>query len=275
MLKAFYYICLIFMMKKTISIFSFWAIMLSAALLTAQTIDRLPCIDKTFSVVVHIVQDSLGNANITQNAILKDFDSLNVRFAPICVSFEICEFRYIVNDLYDTIRIGSWDEMQTLYHVENRINVFYANDIKYPDPAACGFAGFGAIGNLNSEGIVIKKGCDENTLAHELGHYFGLPHTFEPNGAYSAELADGSNCLTTGDQICDTPADPFVKGDSPAAYVNSGCEFISMKKDANGDYYDALPGNIMSYYPDACKCGFTHDQYKTMADTYLSNTGMW
>jgi hypothetical protein len=108
-----------------------------------------------------------------------------------------------------------------------------------------------------------------------MGHYFGLSHTFEPGG----ELVDGSNCSTVSDGICDTPADPFVEGDNTADYVNANCKFISMKKDANGQYYDPIVGNIMSYYPNACKCsaglGFTHDQYLKMANTYLSNPGMW
>ena len=30
---------------------------------------ELPCIDKTFSIVVHIVKDSLGEANVTEGAI--------------------------------------------------------------------------------------------------------------------------------------------------------------------------------------------------------------
>jgi hypothetical protein len=240
----------------------------------SQTKDRLPCIDKTFSIVVHIVVDSLKNPNITEAAILNSLPDLNKNFAPICVSFNICEFRYIQNFAYDRITKNEsagrdFKEMQQQYNLKNRINIYYVEAIT--DVSACGFASLGGITTFDALGIVIKKSClDPKTLSHEMGHYFGLLHTFEGSGT---ELANGSNCATAGDQICDTPADPYVDGEPPSDYVDGNCRFISMKKDANGQYYDPLVGNIMSYYP--CSCGFTDQQYLKMASVYLSKTGMW
>lgn len=234
----------------------------------AQTHERLPCIDKKFSIVAHIVIDNEGNAGITPSDIAADVAGLNGPFSQICASFEVCEYRYISNSYYDTIKERSWDEMQALYNVNNRINIYYVGEILEP-PNAAGFAGLGCITQLNSEGIVVKKGSGSGTLTHEMGHYFGLYHTFEGSGT---ELADGSNCATAGDLVCDTPADPFVKGEDLANYVSS-CVFISEKKDANGRYYDPMVGNIMSYY--GCSCKFTHGQYMRMAQTYLSQKGMW
>lgn len=243
----------------------------------SQTTDRLPCVDKKFSVVAHIFRDSLGAPNITEALILTSFNRVNIDFAPICVSFEVCEFRYHDNFQYDEHDTDlHWDEMQTLYHVKNRINVYYVNTILMPENA-CGYAGLGAIGNLTSSGIVIMKsggccGAGSKTHSHEMGHYFGLPHTFMDGP--TTELVDGSNCLTTADGICDTPADPYIHPSPMSDYVNN-CRFVYMGLDANGDYYDPLVGNIMSYYPDACGCSFTHDQYKKMAATYYSQIGMW
>jgi hypothetical protein len=243
---------------------------------SAQTLERLPCIDKKFSIIVHIVRDNTPAAGITEAQILENVDTLNKKFAPICVSFEVCEFRYIDNSYYNTIKNQNWEEMQILYNEKNRINLYYVDAIESP-AGACGFAGLGCITNLNSEGIVIKKlpscvGSTSKTLAHEMGHYFSLLHTFQGSGT---ELVDGSNCTTAGDLICDTPSDPFVDGDDPANYVDGSCKFISMLQDANGDFYDPMVGNIMSYYPDNCACGFTHDQYMKMAKKYLSQIGMW
>lgn len=247
----------------------------------SQTIDRLPCVDKKFSVAVHIFKDSLGSANISESTIQANFDQLNQNFLPICVSFEICEFIYHSNFKYDSLNNVSepdeWQEVQNLYNLEHRINIYFVNKIINP-AGKCGFAGLGQITNLTSSGVVIQKtsGCCDgpyNVIIHEFGHYFGLEHTFETGSGL--ELADGSNALTAGDQIADTPADPFVDGDDVATYVDDNCRFISMKKDANNQYYSPLVGNMMSYYPATCGCGFTHDQYMKMAKTYLQQIGMW
>lgn len=243
----------------------------------AQTTDRLPCVDKKFSVIAHIFKDSLGSPGITQATINDLFDAVNTDFAPICISFEICEFQYHDNYQYDLHnRPLEWQEIQALYHVNNRINIYYVAAIEEPS-GVCGFAGLGQIGNLSTSGIVIQKSggcCDmtSKTHSHEIGHYFGLPHTFMEFG--TTELVDGSNCTTDADGICDTPADPFIKGSSMALWLD-GCRFISTDLDANGEFYDPLVGNIMSYYPDECGCSFTHDQYDVMAETYLNNIGQW
>ncbi len=264
----------IFAFKKTFPLA--FLLVLSVKFSIGQTKNRLPCIDKEFSVVVHIVTDSLGNPGIAAPAISAAFAALDDYFAPICLSFKVCEFRYVDNFRYNKHNQDlHWEEMQTLYHEKNRINVYYVNEIIIPSGVE-GYAGLGQIVNLNSSGIVLKKNAGgytgSKTLPHEMGHFFGLEHTFEGNGV---ELVDGSNCATHGDKVCDTPADPFVDGDNVGDYVNAGCEFISPKKDANGDFYNALVGNIMSYYPDFCDCGFTDGQYQKMANTYLSSPNMW
>jgi hypothetical protein len=259
-------------MHRSISTISFLLFFVTAF---SQTMDRLPCVDKKFSVVAHIFLDSLGGAGITETQILDAFEGASSDFSPICISFEVCEFVYHPEFEYNIHNSDlQWEELQILYHQQNRINVFYVNSIEEP-AGACGYAGLGNINNVDSNGIVIEKTpgcCGQRTHSHELGHYFNLEHTFEGNGI---ELADGSNCETAGDGICDTPADPYVYPSPPENYVDGGCHFIYMGLDANGDYYDPLTGNIMSYYPKECGCGFTHGQLKKMALYYLDNIGMW
>lgn len=266
------YFILYLLLKMKNVVFFLLSICCFSGVLFAQTQERLPCIDKKFSIVVHIIMDNSPAPNITEAKILENVDSLNNKFAPICVSFEVCEFKYINNSYYDTVKNENWNEMQALYNIKNRINIYYVQEILKPTGGVAGFAGLGCITNLVAEGVVIKKSGSPRTLYHEMGHYFGLLHTFEGSGI---ELVNGSNCTTAGDLICDTPSDPFVKGDPVANYVDGSCKFIFMGKDINGDYYDPIVGNIMSYYPDSCECGFTHDQYMKMAKTYLALIGMW
>jgi hypothetical protein len=227
---------------------------------------ELPCLNKRFSIMVHIVKDTLGLPNVTEAEILGEVAGVNAYFDDICVSFEVCEFRYIDNFQWDTLdAVGGfrWSQMLTAHHEDFRINVFYVQHIIEP-PGVSGFADLGGINNTGGGGICVTK--PGGALLHEMGHYWGLEHTFEGNGT---ELADGSNCQTEGDGFCDTPGDPYVPFAPPSDYINEDCIFVSMLQDANGDFYDPDVGNVMSYY--GCDCHFSYEQYWHMANTYTNN----
>ena len=142
-------------MKKSLYLLVFLFSGLSLNIVS-QTIDRLPCLDKKFSIVVHIVKDSLDKSPYEESDILEDLDSLNQNFAPICTSFEICEFRYIDNFMYlEVDEDKEWEEMQVTYNLKNRINIYYVKTIKNPAGSE-GFAGYESINDTTKSGIVIK-----------------------------------------------------------------------------------------------------------------------
>lgn len=233
----------------------------------------LPCLNKKFTIVTHIFRDSLNKYNIQESDVTDAVAAMNRYFAPICVSFEVCEFKYHANFQHDTLDNDTeTQEIQTLHHADYRINLYLVEWFVEDGITHCGFCN-GSVGSAFSGGIVIKKGCfSGDVLTHEMGHFFSLGHTFEGNGI---ENVDGSNCQTAGDGLCDTPADPFVDGDPMSDYINGNCEFINTKQDANGEYYTPDVGNIMSYY-DCAKCGFTWEQLNKMAQAYLSaTTKLW
>lgn len=109
-------------------------------------------------------------------------------------------------------------------------------------------------GSLNRMGF---SSITPRILAHELGHFFGLIHTFGGSlwGQLTSELVDGSNCETSGDWICDTPADPY-----PHGFTVNSCQYTGTVVDANGDLYTPDTENIMSYYPFPCTNHFTVGQ---------------
>ena len=228
----------------------------------------LPCLNKKFTIVAHIVRDTFGAPGILEDDILVNVEELNTYFEPICVAFEVCDFNYVDNFQYDNLDGDDWNELIIKYHRANRINMFFSADPT--EDEICGFAAGTVVDGDNSGIMIFKDDCaSATTFGHEMGHYFGLPHTFLGSGD---ELVNGSNCETAGDSICDTPADPYVVGDNMDAYLD-GCRFISQKVDANGEYYVPDVGNIMSYYP--CTCGFTYEQYLRMAETCRNATGIW
>lgn len=112
------------------------------------------------------------------------------------------------------------------------INIFFVGSF--------GGVGGGAVMDL----VFVAYAGYNSTLIHELGHLLGLGHTF---GNVVEELVDGSNCATAGDHICDTPADPGLY--LPGMVDVATCTYIGTATDANGDLYQPMLNNVMSYSP--------------------------
>lgn len=255
--------------KKEIVLFLFVLNFLNISF--AQDKFPLPCLDKRITIVAHVVKGINGQTNIADSIILDAVDSLNAKFSPICASFEVCEFRYVDNYQYDELDDGIESRLQDLItknRVDSRINIFFVDEFE-DQPGLCGKSTFEGIKSAASGSIAITKRCimgSVNALSHEMGHFFGLEDTY----ANGNEHADESNCATAGDKICDTPADPYVANASIDVYINPlTCIFHFMGKDSNGDFYEPDVSNIMSSYP--CRCRFSDEQYRKMAQTYITS----
>ncbi|RYY69730.1 MAG: hypothetical protein EOO13_08665 [Chitinophagaceae bacterium] len=113
-----------------------------------------------------------------------------------------------------------------------------------------------------------------STLAHEMGHCFGLYHTFESlfgseNGARSGPCR---NCETTGDYLCDTQADRNVAETSITVSciydgtATSGCDNSALIME---------PRNIMTYGRRTCRDQFTNGQGGRARDHILTETSLF
>ncbi len=282
-------------MKKLIVLLAFLVAGLSELLINpsygqpfrGDPIKPLPQVNKEFLVVAHIVRNGIGEPGITSTDISSVLNQVNTAFAPIGVSFKLCQVDFINNFQYDSLNgigpsvnsliVDYMKEVFVQYNIERRINMYFMTEFINAYKPYCGFAsGGGLTSTSKNRGIVIKKGCnDAITVGHEFGHFLSLPHTFEGHGT---ELVDGSNCDTAGDQVCDTPADPYEEGAADNYYNSETCTFKFNGKDANGQFYDPDLGNIMSYYGSCVCLKFSNGQLKKMADYYLdyikSNPGV-
>ena len=155
---------------------------------------------------------------------------------------------------------------------EKYINVFL-NDFG----GGCGLYSGG------SDIISLINGCTGNsTLAHELGHYLGLSHTF------GIEQDCGStDCTLTGDRVCDTPpkfASPVEALDGhenePCAFPANSCTTDEDDSSQNNPYRAVALGglgdqpdpnsNIMGY-ARSCRNNFTQGQALKMQLKLLEN----
>jgi PKD repeat protein len=99
---------------------------------------------------------------------------------------------------------------------------------------------FGTVGNLKSYTNMNR------TLTHEMGHFFGLYHTFHETTSCSSE----TNCTTAGDRVCDTP--PTILNASCSAPACSGTQQVA---------------NYLDYTSQTCQDMFTEGQKTRMRTT--------
>lgn len=102
-------------------------------------------------------------------------------------------------------------------------------------------------GNIGSAASSLGR-----TASHEIGHWFGLYHTFN-NGC-------GTDLCTDGDYVCDTP---------PQAEPSYDCNVYNSCNNDVPDLND-LKENYMNYTPDNCKNMFTQGQKDRIQSTLIN-----
>lgn len=206
-----------------------------------------------------IVRHTDGTGGLKPDLLEGIIDTMNARFEEMNVKFVACGSPQFVDvdEFYDFDR-NRYAESLATYNIENTLNIYFINKILNDDVFLCGYATFPW---SDLEYVVVKNSCALNgsTLAHEVGHYLGLLHTHET--ARGNELVDGSNCSFTGDEVCDTPADPRLG----AGNVDNNCKYTGNTRDLNNDRYKPDPSNLMSYSLKACRNNFTSGQQARMA----------
>jgi len=132
--------------------------------------------------------------------------------------------------------------------------------------------------------VCVNAGVYDTLVVHELGHFFGLAHTFEC--AYGAETA--ATCEASGDMICDTPA---YRGPSgvygialcdTGSYLNGSCSgSCDSKVCTDGStpdgydwmsYYHCTPGHFTNEQRDFMRCTLDHELRSYNADATPTTT---
>lgn len=156
-----------------------------------------------------------------------------------------------------------------------KVNVFIVDAIPDTHGTFCGMATYP---DQRDQAVFISWSCStqasrfEGILTHELGHFFGLPHTHEGWGTAKQESV--AACAHTGDLFCDTPPDPdltsyrdrirpsFEGGASRAcAWTGAAPRFF----DADRTEFFPDVDNAMSYAPAECLLRFSEQQRAALA----------
>lgn len=197
----------------------------------------------------HIVGKSNGSGHYRLAYIWPLLCELNMKYAFAGIYFYVYDdIHYIDNDDYYDHDFNSGDQMMNQNNVDGVINVYIVDD-----PAGyCGYYTYGP------DAVTVAKSCNapgSTTLAHELGHYFSLPHPFDIVGSQK-EFVNGTNCSYAGDMFCDTRAD-FLD-------YRWNCPYNGTDTDPNGDVYDPDETLFMSYSYDNCQTRFSNEQIDAM-----------
>ena len=89
--------------------------------------------------------------------------------------------------------------------------------------------------------VATIKNAHDTTLTHELGHAFGLYHTFQGVGASNQTSCPvNNNCTTDGDRVCDTSPSRSMYGINPIPN-NTATDPCTTQN------YDGTQYNIMNY----------------------------
>lgn len=235
------------------------------------------------AVKVNVVSANTATNFLTENDVRNIISNANAYLQNINVQLYLLNDQVyeIKDDRYANFKIVDENILRASNDVQNAINIYFVKQITLQDLTI--LSGYAALPSLSSSGNRIfysyydRTADDFNnlknkTFLHEIGHYFGLLHTFQDSNnpdISKRELVTreaGSNCVSTGDQLCDTPADPFERLPLIYAYNCTQSSPLDLQ-DVNGDTFRPSIDNIMSYQ-QRCGNAFTEQQYQKMQASF-------
>lgn len=258
-----------------------------------------------FRVQFHLVGGT-GTAALPTSVATREFDVLNEKFNPHNIFFEMESApQTIFNNGINSDPLSAFDSM---YSDDTRIDIYLFNHSNNFDSQANGIGENSEIIMTNT--YLSNTTHDSVTLSHEMGHVFGLFHTWHgtkpcpnpnsndcenndslPYDQHIPELVirygdpvglcmDYPNAAIAGDYVFDTHADnyhpdmhPTYDGCSPGPddCVAGPCESSSCG-DADNQTYIPFTDNIMTYWsPWHCNKQFTVGQAVRMKYFIESN----
>jgi hypothetical protein len=208
-----------------------------------------------FPIKIHVVNPLMGT-ELKEEDFSEALSYLNSQFITSNIQFDFVKEGngYIysernVDHFYQNATVEEFFTEKT--YNKNVINLYIFDD--YED--VIGYTHYPVL-NINRI-FIAKEHLTSPNFIHEMGHFFGLLHTFEKQITQQSDV-NNQNCDKNGDKICDTPPDPFG-----ASFTESDCNLFGDYKDGNGKNFRPDMNNFMSYY-GSCRTQFSPQQRHLM-----------
>ncbi|MDQ3141732.1 MAG: M43 family zinc metalloprotease [Bacteroidota bacterium] len=246
-------------------------------------------------ITYHLYARTDGTGRLPARYVFDNLCSINLYFADQEIEFFIKEIRLTNNtDIYDdpSSTLGSARIKSVMNQGKSSVNVFVASKARGSDPNVLAFY------NGQDDYLVANKdyvNADGSILAHEIGHFLSLPHTFIgwetcqyketdcPNptptltcGGTLVEYVNRDKLHANGQKHCELAADGFC--DTPADYnlgfghgPQGDCTYNGCAKDPDGVPLNPDETIFMGYFID-CDDHFTQEQKDAMHRDYLSGS---
>jgi hypothetical protein len=242
-------------------------------------------------VSFHSVSNTAGEGAASEKEIFAFLCGLNGIYADQSVQFFIYnQINFRTSDaIDDDASTNASAQAMNGWSVTGTLNITIGRSQN--NPSSSWYSGFGDYIFLLKQ----MMSPQAKTEAHEIGHFFTMPHTFYgwegldaeadyggqnvPSsigsgwGAFSPEAVPRTggqaNCTTAGDGFCGTEADYYSS--------RTNCPYMVTVKDPFGNSLDPDESNIMSYALDACVTTFSADQKTAISldiaqRSWLTNT---
>ncbi len=235
-----------------------------------------------------VVGDDEGSGYVDPIPLLNNFTSLNADFAKLNVQFYLDRnIEYVNSTVYFDHEFADGQDLLGNFSRQGVFNNFIVGN-----PAGnCGYY------SPSKDAIVLGVNCvsgSGRTWSHEVGHYFGLPHTFfgwesvdeiadveafdKPAPAtltfgsrvIEVERVDSSNCADAADGFCDTPPD-YLPG---RWQCNNAGFYPDSLLDPDSTRFAVPAENIMSYANDNCVEIFSEEQMTAMSTNLADRVGL-
>ena len=224
----------------------------------------------------HVVRRSDGTGGAATAQINDALAKLNEYYRHSGIQFYLAGStpNLINSDEYYTYEFSEETALTQSNDLANAVNIYLVGSLNFQSSSVTGYAYYPSVLAISNRVFVrADRLTDTRTLAHELGHYFNVMHTFHNNANQDISFRElvtreaGTNCTAAGDLLCDTPADPQGLPNSNT----SGCSYVGTATDANGELFKPSLTNMMSYYY-SCGNEFTPGQYERMSGGLLLRT---